>query len=222
MLPGTPYLNTFNANAVWKRIADGPSAPVRLVLTPADPEDPACTTVVLTTSIVPGSCDGPIGLTTDDSDPQRVRPMAMSADGRRVVIATGNPRTNVQSSLIPDAYVVDLRDGVSRKAGTRRISVGPDPTTGAGVTDVALSPTAGSLRSQRLDFAPRRRRRRAATSRLRAPRATCSSSTGGRHGADPGPELVAGTGGRQLVRAGPERERPTRGIPLGGDEPLLR
>lgn len=140
LLPGPAYLNSFNANAVWRRIADGPSSPVRLVLTAADPEDPACPSVVLTTSLVPGPCDGPIGLTTDDSDPQRVRPMALSADGRRVLIATGNPRTNVPSTLIPDAYVVDLRDGVSRKQGTRRLSFGPESSVGAGVTDVSLSP----------------------------------------------------------------------------------
>ncbi len=140
LLPGPAYLNTFNSEAVWRRIADGPSAPVRLVLTAADPEDPACGTVVLTASIVPGPCDGPIGLSTDDSDPQRVRPMAMSADGRRVLIATGNPRTNVRTTLAADAYVVDLREGVGRKATTRRLSFGPDATIGSGVSDVALSP----------------------------------------------------------------------------------
>lgn len=141
LLPGSPYLETANRNVVWKRIADGPSAPVRLVLTPADPEDPACTRVVLTLSIIPGPCDSPLGRTVVNDLTSRI-PVALSADGRRVVIATGNARANVlQDSWNVDAWVVDMRDGVSRKAGARRLTFGPgEATSAATVNDLALSP----------------------------------------------------------------------------------
>ncbi|HWI71787.1 MAG TPA: hypothetical protein VNT55_07515 [Baekduia sp.] len=134
---------------LWRRIADGPSAPTRRVAGPADPDAPGCP---VDGTFADPNCQGPYP-TLSTADPLLQvqggwvrRPVtgglttpSLSADGRTVAFLGGPlllPALQPSGSE-DDLFVADMRAGITRRAAVRRLTQDP----GAGiVSDVAVSP----------------------------------------------------------------------------------
>ncbi len=133
---------------LWRRVADGPSAVTRRVAGVGDPQDPACVTGAISNpnpapSPIASPCDGPfappyLGGTGGG-------PFALSADGRTVAfVSDAQIRGVIQGSEIGiyDAFVADMHDGVTRKAGVREITregLTSDPSLSGAVARVGIS-----------------------------------------------------------------------------------
>lgn len=130
---------------LWRRVADGPSAPTRRITGIADPDDPACPpgAQINFNQTSTGPCFGPL------AEQEAVRANissqlpGMSADGRRVIFLTGTgPRPNASTGPGLDAYLTDMSEGVTRKQGTleltREGSLG-DPATGSPVGGISTA-----------------------------------------------------------------------------------
>lgn len=113
-LPGFSYY-------LWRRIADGLSAPTRRITGVSDPDDPGCAPSgpVLFDEFTTGPCYGPLGrIELGISANNNLLP-AISADGRTVAYLTNSgPRPNVGSGIGLDLFVASMADGVTRKAST--------------------------------------------------------------------------------------------------------
>jgi WD40-like Beta Propeller Repeat len=145
---------------LWRRIADGPSAPTRRVTGAGDPDDPGCPPGGAMTSAsapVAGPCDGPLV-----NDPNAgYGPFALTGDGTRVAFtADAAPRAAIgaESPGRMDVFLADMHPGLSRKAGTQELTrEGQDKNDRATSTDIVgigMSENGGeiALTTQRTRF----------------------------------------------------------------------
>lgn len=136
--PGFPYY-------LWRRIADGPSAPTRRITGLADPDDPACAPGSSTffDQISTGPCYGP--LTDQEANRTSISGQlpALSGDGRTVAFLTGaGPRPNASTGPGLDLFLTQMDSGLTRKAATvelTRDTVGTDAATASPLGSVAMS-----------------------------------------------------------------------------------
>lgn len=130
---------------LWRRVADGPTAPTRRITGLADPDDPACpsgsTSNFDQTST--GPCYGP--LTDQEANRTSISGQlpALSGDGRTVAFLTGaGPRPLAFTGPGLDLYVTHMDLGLTRKAATvelTRDTVGTDAATASPLGSVAIS-----------------------------------------------------------------------------------
>ena len=122
----TPFLGgeqVMDVYYLWRRVADGPSAPTRRITGVVDLDDPGCApdSQVGDSPTAVGPCYGPLaypeGIPTAGVPVDKLP--AVSADGTRVAfLASPYPRpTNLTGNQL-DVFVTDMSAGVSRKAGT--------------------------------------------------------------------------------------------------------
>jgi Tol biopolymer transport system component len=131
---------------LWRRLADGPTAPTRRVTGGVDPDDPDCPQpwTIQPSQTALGPCYGPLtqaeGIAPSDITARRP---VVSADGRRVAFLTSaNLRPNLAAGNFLDVYVTDMPEGVSRKQGTIELTRDPsgnDVVSGSPITGIALS-----------------------------------------------------------------------------------
>ena len=121
------------------------AAPVtRRITGVADPDDPACDlTPISSNPTTTGPCYGPLSDTEQGRGDISQRAPALSADGLTVAFlaaAAGRP-TNVNNPGL-DLFVTDMRPGVTRKAGTRELTVegaADDLTQSAPIESVGMA-----------------------------------------------------------------------------------
>jgi hypothetical protein len=129
---------------LWRRIADGPSAPTRRVTGLADPDDSACSPGAVTFFDLAstGPCYGPL------AEQEALRASisstlpSLSADGYKVALLTGSgPRGPDFGGLAQDLFVTDMSPGVTRKAGTIELTrdVPSDPAARPLISGVTIS-----------------------------------------------------------------------------------
>jgi hypothetical protein len=126
---------------LWRRVADGPSAPTRRITGIADPEDPACSVNdPFFDQGQLGPCFGPL------TDQEGLRSgifsqlPAMSGDGYTVAFLTGaGPRPIPNTGPGLDLYLTRMTPGLTRKAAT--VELTRDPPT----NDPAASPPLSSI-----------------------------------------------------------------------------
>ena len=110
---------------LWQRWADGPGAPTRRVTGATDPDDPACPPGSTVTPIptATGPCYGPLTGSEGSRLDVSANAPALSGDGRRVAfVVSAGPRPNDRTGNGLDAWVTDMSNGVSRKAGSRELT----------------------------------------------------------------------------------------------------
>jgi Tol biopolymer transport system component len=128
----------------WKRWND-PSAVTRRVTGLADPDDPACPPdgVVTSSLTATGPCYGPLAQIEQGSTDISSFAPALSADGFTVAfIAGAPPRPAPAGDTALDAYETSMAPGVSRKAGTRVITIGTvlaNPRANSDVDAISMS-----------------------------------------------------------------------------------
>ncbi len=130
---------------LWRRVADGPSAPTRRITGIADPDDPACPPGSNTffSQTGTGPCFG--SLTSQEATRADISAQvpALSADGFKVAFLTGEgPRPNPATGPGLDLFVTDMSPGLSRKQSTvelTRETVGNQTDTGPPLSSVAMS-----------------------------------------------------------------------------------
>ena len=115
---------------LWRRVADGPSAPTRRITGQVDLDDPGCPNPgsIVQSPTATGPCYGPL----TDAEYGRADILALvpslSSDGRTVAFLTGSGlRPLPQPGLYLDLWVTDMSGGVSRKAGTFEVTREGDP-----------------------------------------------------------------------------------------------
>jgi Tol biopolymer transport system component len=129
---------------LWRRAADGPSAPTRRITGVSDPDDPACPpdAQIAFDQSSTGPCFGPLTETEQTGGIGALLP-AMSADGRRVAFLTGGgPRPNATTGPGLDLYLTDMSPGLTRKQSTTELTregrIG-DAASGAPIESVTMS-----------------------------------------------------------------------------------
>lgn len=130
---------------LWRRVADGPTAPTRRITGLADPDDPACppgsSSNFDPTST--GPCFGP--LTDQEANRSSITGQlpAISADGRTVAFLTGaGPRPLAATGPGLDLFLTHMDPGLTRKAATvelTRDTIGTDAATASPLGSVAIS-----------------------------------------------------------------------------------
>jgi hypothetical protein len=133
----TPYY-------LWRRWGQ-PQSPTRRITGIADPEDPACKEGegVTQNPTTVGPCYGP--LTFPESSLAGISSEApgLSADGDTVAFLTGSSlRPNIAKADALDVFLTNMSPGVTRKAGTRELTLAVSGAQGDGnapVTSLALS-----------------------------------------------------------------------------------
>jgi Tol biopolymer transport system component len=129
---------------LWRRWEQPPS-PTRRITGIADPEDPACKEGegVTQNPTTVGPCYGP--LTFPESSLAGISSEApgLSADGYTVAFLTGSSlRPNIAKADALDVFLTNMSPGVTRKAGTRELTLAVSGAQGDGnapVTSLALS-----------------------------------------------------------------------------------
>jgi hypothetical protein len=136
---------------LYRRVAEGPSAPTRRITGVADPDDPACPPGAFTNfdPISTGPCFGP--LTEQESLRQNIisQVPALSADGYTVAFVTGSGiRPDAFKGPGVDLFVADMHPGVSRKQGTIQLTRATptlDPGTSSPIGGIAMSADGGHI-----------------------------------------------------------------------------
>jgi hypothetical protein len=132
---GTPYY-------LWRRWQET-GAVTRRITGIADPEDPACGSgEVELNPTASGPCYGPLTYQEDNVTGTNTSP-SLSADGYTVAFLTGSGlRPNVLKADSLDVFLTSMRPGVTRKEGTRELTLAVNGAQGDGnasVTSLALS-----------------------------------------------------------------------------------
>lgn len=135
--PSQPYY-------LWKHWQE-PGAPARRVTGLADPDDPACSpgAEVTQNPQTIGPCFGP--LSEQESGLASIAGVApyLSADGYTVAFLAGAAlRPNITKSNGLDVFLTSMRPGVTRKAGTRELTLGVssgNPGSTPSIESLALS-----------------------------------------------------------------------------------
>lgn len=130
---------------LWRRVADGPSAPTRRITGLADPDDPACPPGAESNfdQSSTGPCYGP--LTDQEANRTSISGQlpALSADGFTVAFLTGaGPRPLAFTGPGLDLYLTRMNPGLSRKEATvelTRDTTGTDAATASPLGSVAIS-----------------------------------------------------------------------------------
>jgi hypothetical protein len=130
---------------LWRRMADGPSAPTRRITGLADPDDPACPpdSFTLFDQSSTGPCYGPLTDQEGNRSGITAQVPALSGDGYTVAFLTGSgPRPLAFTSSGLDLFLTDMTPGLTRKAATvelTRDTVGSDPATSPPLGGIAIS-----------------------------------------------------------------------------------
>lgn len=117
-LPGFPYY-------LWRRVADGPSAPTRRITGVADPDDPGCapSAPVLFNEVSTGPCYGPLAQSELGISANFNLLPGLSSDGRTVAFLTSSAaRPRVGTGIGLDLYVTKMSTGLTRKAATSELT----------------------------------------------------------------------------------------------------
>jgi hypothetical protein len=150
------------AEPLWRRIGDGPQAPVRRVTGGSDPADPACAAsgeAVLPTPPDPSDpCQGPFATLLDPGSPGIVSGVEgddliprLSADGNTVAFLANAPLVSLGEGFDlggdahSDLYIVDMNPGLTRSEALRPLTElasgdETDLATNAQIIDLAISP----------------------------------------------------------------------------------
>jgi hypothetical protein len=135
--PSIPYY-------LWRRVADGPTAPTRRITGLSDPDDPACSPGFNNfNQTSTGPCFGFL------TDPEGTRTSiagllpALSADGMTVAFLTGaGPRPNNNTGTGLDLFLTQMTPGLSRKQATIELTRDPanfDAPTSSPINSVAFA-----------------------------------------------------------------------------------
>jgi hypothetical protein len=145
---------------LWRRW-DEPDAVTRRVTGIADPEDPGCKSGegVTESPTESGPCYGPLSFPESGLSGISSQAPGLSADGYTVAFLAGSelrPADTKPDAL--DAFLASMRPGVSRKEGTRELTLAVNGARGNGnasITSLALSPDGTHIAfvSQRNAFA---------------------------------------------------------------------
>ncbi len=148
-LPGES-LNNSEPYYLWRRWQE-PEAPIRRVTGIADPEDPACppdgeVTLVQTAT---GPCYGPLSEPESALGSIALTAPGLSTDGYTVAFLAGSAlRPNITKTNGLDLFLTNMRPGVTRKAGTRELTLGVksgNPGSTPSIESVALSPDGSTI-----------------------------------------------------------------------------
>lgn len=134
--------NTSLEYYLWRRFEDGSAASTRRITGLSDPDDGGCAAPIVENPDVKGACYGPLAQAEGYVGGIVGAAPAMSADGYRVAFTTVAFRRADQSPAIAaDAYVTDMRPGVTRKAGSVELTrdATGDGSLNASVEGLALS-----------------------------------------------------------------------------------
>lgn len=145
----TRFLNGENPDPgflyyLWRRVAGGPSAPIRRITGIADPEDPACPpSEVFFDQGQLGPCFGPL-LDQDGLRAGIISQLpALSGDGYTVAFLTGaGPRSVASTGPGLDLFVTKMTPGLSRKQATVELTRDPptnDPAASPPLSSIAMS-----------------------------------------------------------------------------------
>ncbi len=131
-----------------RRLTDPGGGRTRVITGKGDAEDPACPAGGALTlfnplpSPVRGPCDGPL-VDGGNASAILVSALDLSRDGRTALLVTNlGPRDVLPNGTVNDLLLVDLRDGVTRKAAVRELTregEAGDPARSLVVADAALS-----------------------------------------------------------------------------------
>jgi hypothetical protein len=172
-LPGEHLPGSY-AEPLWRRIADGPTAPTRRVTGGSQPEDAACQASGeqilpgLTQQSLADPCQGPFATesqgvwsgTAGNAIPQ------LSANGETVafvsrapLLALGSDFGRSASGEADDLYVANMSEGLSRTEALRALTQlasgnEADPASAAPIVDLAISPdgTQVAFATERVQF----------------------------------------------------------------------
>ena len=146
----TPFLGGENQDPnfiyyLWRRAADGPSAPTRRITGLADPDDPDCPPEALTlfNQTSTGPCFGP--LTDQEANRSGITAQvpALSGDGYTVAFVTGaGPRPIAFTGTGLDLFVTDMSPGLTRKEATVELTRDPadfNAATSSPLSSIAMS-----------------------------------------------------------------------------------
>lgn len=130
---------------LWRRVADGPTAPTRRITGIADPDDPGCPPA--SSNFFDGTSTGPCfgPLTDQEGSRAGISSLlpALSGDGYSVAFLTGSgPRPTEFPGTTLDLFLTDMRPGITRKSGTVELTRAPisgDPAAGPPLTSLAMS-----------------------------------------------------------------------------------
>jgi hypothetical protein len=159
VLASEPHIEPKYAEPLWRRVAEGPGAPIRRVTGGGDPENPACAVSGEGTPVFPPSladpCQGPFNTTIEiggvwSLGVGRADVPRLSADGRIVAFASNAPEvatgeTGNTTNFSDDLYVVDMADGLTRAEALRRLTVvaggsASEPQRVGPIADLGISP----------------------------------------------------------------------------------
>jgi Tol biopolymer transport system component len=119
---------------LWRRWQE-PGATTRRVTGVADPEDPECPTEssIKNEATATGPCYGPLTLPENTSPSISSQVPALSADGYMVAfLAGGALRPNFLKPDALDAFLTSMAPGVTRKSGTRELTLAVNGAEGDG------------------------------------------------------------------------------------------
>jgi Tol biopolymer transport system component len=129
---------------LWRRWQE-PGAPTRRITGIADPEDPECPvgSSINNEATATGPCYGPLTLPEASSPGISSQAPALSGDGYTIgFLAGGALRPNFLKPDALDVFLTSMRPGVTRKAGTRELTLAVNGAQGDGnasVTSLAMS-----------------------------------------------------------------------------------
>lgn len=148
-LPGES-LNNSEPYYLWRRWQEAES-PIRRVTGIADPDDPGCPPngEVTLNQTATGPCYGPLSEPESALGSIALTPPGLSADGYTVAFLAGSAlRPNITKTNGLDLFLTNMRPGVSRKAGTRELTLGVksgNPGSTPSIESVALSPDGSTI-----------------------------------------------------------------------------
>jgi Tol biopolymer transport system component len=130
---------------LWRRWQE-PGTPTRRITGIADPEDPECNQGegVTQSPTALGPCYGPLTFPEASLAGISSEAPGLSADGDTVAFLSGSSlRPNISKADGLDLFLTNMSPGVTRKAGTRELTLavsGAEGDGSASVTSLALSP----------------------------------------------------------------------------------
>jgi Tol biopolymer transport system component len=136
---------------LWRRWHE-PGAVTRRITGLADPDDPACPPggeVIPTEPTATGPCYGPLSEQESSLSSIAGATPGLSSDGYTVAFLAGAAlRPNVTKSNGLDVFLTSMAPGVTRKAGTRELTLGVssgNPGSTPSIDSLALSPDGSTI-----------------------------------------------------------------------------
>ncbi|HEY2587256.1 MAG TPA: hypothetical protein VGI81_16035 [Tepidisphaeraceae bacterium] len=143
-------LNTSEPHYLWQRWQE-PGSATRRITGIADPDDPACPPngEITLDETATGPCYGPLSEPESTLGSIALTAPGLSGDGYTVAFLAGSAlRPNVTKSSGLDVFITSMRPGVSRKAGTRELTLGVksgNPGSTPSIESLALSPDGSTI-----------------------------------------------------------------------------